>query len=294
MISYTWIDNPDVLRKITDSLLESSSETIAMDFEEESNLHVYGEHLCLIQVFDGKNYYAIDALGIQKFPDGHDSLEYFLTSKIEKIMFDCSSDASIVRKSLGIQLENIFDIRLIAMALEFTGNLNGLVSRNLGITVDDEELKHKYQRTNWMKRPLSEEQLQYALGDVTYLFRLKESLIAEMKEKLPVQKQKQLLQSMKNCAKQKHSEKPGWEKICNYKALNKRQKVFIRYFFTARDNLARKANVPATNILEKQLIVQMAKTETWKGVLDGPKMMYSAVFEQARVSAESELASKEL
>jgi ribonuclease D len=26
--------------------------TIAMDFEGEINLHIYGEHLCLIQVFD--------------------------------------------------------------------------------------------------------------------------------------------------------------------------------------------------------------------------------------------------
>lgn len=288
MISYTWIDSPQALRQLNNSLIENKITTIAMDFEEESNLHVYGEHLCLIQVFDRNTYYAIDALKISSYLDGKDALKEFLESPVEKIMFDCSSDSSIARKTLGIQLANIFDLRVLALGLEFTGNLNSLIERNLSIRVNDQDLKHKYQRANWMKRPLSQEQLEYAMGDVTYLFDLKESLKQEVSA-LPISKQKQLSNAMKTCAVAKHSEKPGWMKICNYKALSKRQKVFIRHFFTARDNLARKANVPATNILEKQLIVQMAKQETWQGILDEHKMRYSGVFEQARRDAVEEL-----
>lgn len=289
MIPFTWIDSPSELKKLTDFLIENTNGVIAMDFEEESNLHVYGEHLCLIQVFDGEKYYAIDTLGILKYPDGVEAIGYFLTSKLEKIMFDCSSDSAIVRKSLGIQLENIFDIRLVAMALGFTGNLTSLVERNLGIAPEDEALKHKFQRTNWMKRPLSEEQTEYALGDVTYLFELKKSLLEEIEKKLSPSECRQILNGMKNCAKQRHSEKPGWEKICNYKALSKREKVYIRYFFSARDALAKKANVPPTNIVEKQILVQMAKCGTWEGVLPASKMRYSGVFEQARLAALKEI-----
>jgi len=284
MIPYIWIDSPTQLEQLTDSLIENN-RTIAMDFEEESNLHVYGEHLCLIQVFDSKQYYAIDALKINQHPEGKKQIEKFLTAPFEKIMFDCSSDASIVRKSMGIQLENIFDIRVLAKALDFMGNLTSLINRNLQINTEETDIKHKYQRANWMKRPLSEEQLEYALGDVRYLFDLKASLLDEIREKLPVPRQRQILSSMKYCAKQKHTDKPGWEKICNYRALTKRQKVFIRYFFMARDNLAKKANVPPTNILEKQLIVEMAKAGTWEGILEGTKLRYSGVFEQARLEA---------
>ncbi|MBO4425235.1 MAG: HRDC domain-containing protein [Spirochaetales bacterium] len=71
--------------------------------------------------------------------------------------------------------------------------------------------------------------------------------------------------------------------------LNKAEKVYIKHFFLARDGLARKADVPATRILPKQLIVQMAKRGTWKGILEDPALRYEAVFEKARLDAEAEL-----
>ena len=71
--------------------------------------------------------------------------------------------------------------------------------------------------------------------------------------------------------------------------LNKSEKVYIKHFFLARDGLARKADVPATRILPKQLVVEMAKKGTWKGILEGPALRYEAVFEKARLDAEAEL-----
>lgn len=288
MIDFSLIEDSTQLIELTDSFINNNIDSLAMDFEEESNLHAYGEHLCIIQLFDRKNYYIIDALKIQKEKDGINALKYFLESNIEKIMFDCSSDSAIVRKTLSIQLNKIFDIRIIAQALEFTGNLTSLIERNLNIKAEDPNLKKKYQRANWMKRPLGDEQLSYALSDVQYLFDLKESLINEMKG-LPVQTQRHIEVLMRSCAHAKHKEKPGWEKICNYKTLNKKQKVFIRNFFMARDALAKKVDVPPTNILEKQYLVQMAKAETWENILPQAKLKYSEVFEQARLKSIEEL-----
>lgn len=289
MIPFICITQPRKLIELTDFFIENNVCEVAMDFEEESNLHVYGEHLCVVQLFDKTNYYIIDALELIKNENGADALKYFFESKISKIMFDCSSDSSIVRKTLGIQLRNIFDIRVLAQGIGFNGNLTSLIERNLGIVSEDPALKKKYQRTNWMKRPLADEQLEYALSDVKYLFDLKESLVKEVKA-LPVQSQRHLEVLMRSCAHQKHKERPGWEKICNYKTLGKRQRVFIRHFFIARDELAKKANVPPTNIVEKQLIVEMAKTETWEGILTDSKLRYKRAFETARLAALEELS----
>ena len=71
--------------------------------------------------------------------------------------------------------------------------------------------------------------------------------------------------------------------------LKANEKVFIKHFFLARDGLARKANVPASRILEKQLVVAMAKKGTWQGVLPEDKEHYASVFEKARLDALSEL-----
>lgn len=291
MIEFTMVRKPSELCDLTLHLNSGFTDAIAMDFEEESNLHVYGEHLCIIQIFDSRDYYIIDALELAKTEDGVKALGEFFSSPIQKIMFDCSSDAAIVRKTLGLQIRNVYDIRLVALALGFTGNLTGLIERNLSVAPDDPESKKKYQKANWYRRPIPESQLEYALGDVRYLFDLKASLLEEAKG-LTKTELHQIEVAMRGCASPKHKDKPGWEKICNYKALSRRQKCFVRHFFMARDALARKANVPPTNILEKQLIVAMAKSGTHEGILTGPKLRYLKEFEKARLDALEELENK--
>ena len=289
MTDYSYIDSPEKLTVLIRSFSASGTETLAMDFEEESNLHVYGEHLCIIQLYDGSKFYIIDALALDSTEKGKALVKEFLEGPQTKIMFDCSSDAAIVRKSLGIQLKNIYDIRLAAKALGFDGNLSSLIERNLGVETGSSAEKKKYQKANWMKRPIPEAQLSYALDDVRYLFALKNSLEDEMKRTLSPSMVRQITNNMKRCANRRHRDKPGWEKICNYHMLSTREKVFIRHFFNARDALARKANVPPTNIMEKQKIVQMAKTGTWEGILEGTSLRHKAAFEKARLDAEHDL-----
>ncbi|MFC2821452.1 MAG: 3'-5' exonuclease [Spirochaetales bacterium] len=288
-MEYSFISVPSRLRNLLDNFAKREVSSFAMDFEEESNLHCYGEHVCIIQLFDGKNYYIIDALALSKTSEGLALMKEFLEGPAEKIMFACQSDAALARKSLGIQLENIYDIRLPAMALGFNGNLTGLIERNLGISAENPALKKKYQTANWMRRPIPEEQIEYALGDVKYLFELKASISAEIRKTLAKGKIRQLDYEMKSCALQKNPERPGWEKICNFKLLNSREKIFIKHFFLARDSLARKANLPASRILAKQLIVSMSKSGTWEDILEGEKLAYRKVFEDARLAAMKEL-----
>ncbi len=291
-LDFSLISTPHELEAMLSRWAGQGICCVAMDFEEESNLHVYGEHLCTIQLFDGSDYYILDALALAKTTEGLSAMKAFLEGPVEKIMFACQSDAALARKTLGIQLSNIFDVRVIAMALGFTGNLNGLIERQLGLSVENPSLKKKYQTANWMRRPIPAEQVEYALGDVRYLFRLKETLLAEMERNLSAADRKKVLYDMARCAEQKNPERPGWEKICNFKLLNAQEKVYIKHFFIARDSLARKANVPAARILDKRLIVSMAKKGTWKGILNGPTMRYADTFETARLKAQEEVSTK--
>ena len=288
-MDFTLVTKPDELTSLLSRWSTSGVSSVAMDFEEESNLHCYGEHVCIIQIYDKRHYYIIDALELAKTKEGLSSMKAFLEGEIEKVMFACQSDAALARKALGIQLSNIFDVRVIALALGFNGNLTALIERNLGIVNESSSMKKKYQTANWMRRPIPSQQIEYALSDVQYLFELKDSLVAEMKEKLSRGEQNKVNHDMKLCAEQKNPERPGWEKICNFKLLKDEEKIYIKHFFLARDGLARKANLPASRILEKQLVVAMAKTGTWKGLLPEDKMRYRAVFEKARQDALSEL-----
>jgi ribonuclease D len=62
--SYSWIDSDEALNKLLDNWENSGVASIAVDFEGEFNLHIYGEHLCLVQIYDGKDFYLIDPFSV--------------------------------------------------------------------------------------------------------------------------------------------------------------------------------------------------------------------------------------
>jgi ribonuclease D len=253
MYIYSTIDSDKKLSSLVQSWKQKGILSIAMDFEGEFNLHIYGEHLCLIQVFDGEEYFLIDPFKVSK-----EALKTFLEDpELEKVMFDCASDAALVRKAYGIALANVFDIRVQALALGYTGNLSGLVELHLGVQEKkSNKSKKKNQMTNWLRRPLKEDQIQYALSDVAHLFSLKTILSSLVDEKDLAE---QVAKTMKNIAKPKGPDKPAWTKFASWKYMNKEERTYLKHFFLARDTMARKYNVPAVRILEKHRLLEMAK-----------------------------------
>ncbi len=257
MRSYTIIASDQALANLLASWKEAGIDTVSIDFEGEFNLHIYGEHLCLVQLFDKSSYYLIDPFKVTPT-----SLASLLEDKsLTKLMFDCASDSALVRKEFGIKMGGIYDVRVLALALGFTGNLTGLVDRCLSgregyVPSATLSNKKKNQMTNWLNRPLREEQIQYALSDVEHLFAIKEILEAEIAQ---AGLEKEVAATMKGVALPKGPAKPGWVKVCNWKYLSKPEQVHLKHFFIARDTLARKRNVPAVKILDKHLLVEMAK-----------------------------------
>lgn len=231
---------------------EENVGSVAMDFEGEFNLHVYGEHLCLIQLFDGKDFFLADPFKISK-----EALEGFFTdTQLEKVMFSPESDCALIRKVYGIQVEGVWDIRIQALALGYKGNLSGLMDL-YGLEHVRED-KKKNQMTNWMRRPLLESQVQYALGDVAQLLALKEILTEKVAE---AKLTKQVEREMKVCAKPKHPLQPGWTKLPGYKFMSPAEQRYAKSLFLARDAIARKRNVPASMVLDKRVLSDLARKE---------------------------------
>ena len=293
-MEYTNINTASELDSLVAKWTQNNVTSVAMDFEEESNLHCYGEHVCIIQLYDKTNYYILDCLELIKTQEGLQALKAFLEGPIEKVMFACQSDAALARKALKIQLKNIYDIRILALALELTGNLTSIEETYLGQKESSEEAnasKKRFQTANWMRRPIPEAQIQYALGDVQYLFELKQLLEQDV-EKLPKAKKKEIQNALKTCAEPKHPERPGWEKICNFKMLSTQEKVFIKYYFLARDSVAKAHNVPASQVLAKQKIVAMAKEGTWKNEISCCNPAFYNELEKAMQQAQQRVDKK--
>jgi ribonuclease D len=86
--------------------------------------------------------------------------------RIEKILHDAPQDLMILRRATGASARNVFDTRLAAgfAGLSSETSLQNLLTDLLGVL-----LPKGHTRTDWMYRPLSDDQLEYASDDVRYL-----------------------------------------------------------------------------------------------------------------------------
>jgi len=250
MYEYTLINSDQQLEQILEMWKKEQITSFAIDFEGEFNLHVYGEHLCLIQLYDSKNFYLIDPLsvsiGLLK--------EFFEDEHIEKIMFDGSSDASLLYKNYHIMMKGIYDVHLIAKCVGIEGNLSTLIGRVTG--EQEKGGKKGNQRANWLKRPIQEKLIEYALGDVAHLFTIKEFLTKEI---VSTGKEAESKAIIDTGIRVKTKATPGWTKLPGYRKMNRDQKIYLRWLFESRDMLAKKRNLPPYRVLDKRLLVDLAK-----------------------------------
>lgn len=84
----------------------------------------------------------------------------------EKILHDAPQDLMILRRATGVVPRNVFDTRLAA---GFAGLSSEISLQNLLASLMDIHLPKGHTRADWMARPLSGAQLEYAADDVRFL-----------------------------------------------------------------------------------------------------------------------------
>ncbi|ALO46131.1 ribonuclease D [Pseudohongiella spirulinae] len=117
----------------------------------------------LIQVCDGQDVYLLDPLDIDDFS----SFKALLNNPaICKVLHSSSEDLVLFLNFFGMLPEPLFDTQKAAAFLGYGPSISyqNLVNDMTGIALGKGET-----RSNWLHRPLSEQQLHYAALDVKYL-----------------------------------------------------------------------------------------------------------------------------
>ena len=146
-----------------------------LDLEFDRDRFAYGFTLCLIQLSDGMQTWLIDPL---TYTDLEQLYRFLEEPSPLKIMHAPGEDLSLLQQK-GCAVKSIFDTERSARLLDFEQfSLGNLLLYALGVQIDKSQ-----QKTDWVKRPLSAEQLAYAARDVIYLPQLHAYLSAAASEK---------------------------------------------------------------------------------------------------------------
>ena len=142
---------------------------VAID-TEFTRTNTYWPILSIVQLSDGKNSYIID---LQKGGDNPldpaPLIALLLNLNVTKIIHSCRQDFEIFEKEWGVIPQNVFDTQVAANLL-FPNDDMGL-ARLLKQELDV-DLNKAQQNTDWMRRPLSQQQIIYAHSDVEHLHNL--------------------------------------------------------------------------------------------------------------------------
>ncbi len=128
----------------------------------------------LIQVGDGDDCYLLDPLSINVWQPFIDIL---MAEDIVKIMHSCSEDLVVFKYFYDCLPGPIFDTQ---KAAAFLGHGYSISYLNLVRLFAGVELSKGETRSDWLKRPLSANQIKYAALDVAYLPRLYQELSAAL------------------------------------------------------------------------------------------------------------------
>ncbi len=225
---------------------------LAFDLEFDSHSFSYGVNLALIQVADTHSCYLIDPLAnleLQRL------FAIFESAAIRKLAHSSGEDLRLLH-SLGCVPQNVYDTEVSARLLnyEFT-SLAAMLQSKLGVQLDK-----KQQRSNWLKRPLTDEQLHYAALDVQYLHALKAALEPELigagLVEFVIDEQAALSRIV-----HQPEERTSFLRPSDSHQLSPYDQHALDGLLRFRDELAREMNRPAFQIVDEQLLRALTAEE---------------------------------
>ncbi len=169
-LNYQMITTNDALEALSEAARDVPA--IALD-TEFVRTRTYYPQLGLIQVFDGKQVSLIDPLSIT---DWSPFRELMLDKAVTKFLHAGSEDLEVFLNVFGTLPQPLIDTQILAA---FSGRPQSwgfapMVEEFTGLTLDKSE-----SRTDWLARPLTARQCDYAAADVWYLLPIANKLMAE-------------------------------------------------------------------------------------------------------------------
>ncbi len=249
---------------MTPELIESSSrmdelltllkdETlIAVDTEFFREITYYPQ-LALVQIATDSIVACIDPLAFDAKPA---LKKLLLNHNITKIFHSCSQDLEVLYYYLGETPGPIYDTQIGNALLSDHHQIGyaALVENELGIQLDKSQT-----RTNWLQRPLTKKQIQYAGDDVLYLYKLHHILdekLQQLDRKTWFDEDSSTLVDKKNTYQVDSVNL--WKRIKGASRLNRNKLAIAQAIAIWREQLAQQKDRTRRKILADDIVVNLA------------------------------------
>lgn len=237
------------LEDVCGRLSEGSFICVDTEFHREST---YWPELCLIQASCPGFEVIIDPL--DEDLDIGPFLSLIAQESRPKVFHAARQDLEIFNRLIGHPPGPVFDTQIAAMALGIGDSISydNLVQRLLKQQVDKSS-----QLTDWKRRPLTDKQLVYAMGDVTHLRDAYEIMIEQLDKQNRLEWVRSEMAELEDPALYDVSPENAWQRL----KLRKPHKEYTAIFASVaawREQKAQDINKPRRRIIKDDAIQEIA------------------------------------
>lgn len=232
----------------------SDCQCVAFDTEFVSE-HTYEPELCLIQVWADGESAIIDPLACG---DPQAFWEWIVGRKGETIVHAGREELLFCLRATKSVPCQLFDVQIGAglIGLEYPAGYGNLVSRLTGKTPYKGET-----RTDWRKRPLTPNQLRYAIEDVAHLSAMKEGILQRLNALGRVSWWVEEMGLWEEEIKKSLAEKAA-RRVPRASGLSGKSLAVARELSLFREEEAKRRDRPARQILRDDLLLELAKRQS--------------------------------
>ena len=248
-IELEFIDSASALERTCDQLANQACLAVDTEFVREKT---YYPVLCLIQIASPQQCVCIDPLAIN---DLSPLAALLLNSDTTKVFHAARQDLEILQLSRGEIPTPVFDTQTAATLLGLGDQLGyaNLVKHFLNV-----QLSKGHARTDWERRPLSNEQLEYAADDVRYLIKMYPLIVQRLSDLGRLDWLDEDFAELTRPQLYQNEPQQQWQRVSGVQKLKGVQLAVLQQLAAWREQQAQQQNKPRKWILSDDILLVLA------------------------------------
>ena len=240
------------LNQLCERLAQHEFVTVDTEFIREQT---FWPKLCLIQLAGPGDEAVVDPLepGIDLAP----FYQLMANEQVVKVFHAARQDLEIVWTQAHLMPKPIFDTQVAAMVCGFGESVSYV---NLVKQITGRDLDKSSRFTDWARRPLTEKQLVYALGDVTHLRDIYQRLKAELESTGRVRWLDEEMAELTDAKTYETRPEDAWRRL-KLRVKNRKGLAVLMELAAWRERAAQAQDVPRNRILRDEALYDIGSQQ---------------------------------
>jgi ribonuclease D len=241
------VADADRLEAVVDAAVTHTAYAIDTEFHRE---RTYFPKLALVQLAWPGGLVIIDPLAVDVAALGR-----LLTDGGVAVLHACSQDLEVLERVTGQTPSDLFDTQVAA-------GFVGLRSPSLAALHDQllgRRLPKGDRLTDWLRRPLSDDQLEYAASDVRHLLEIHAELVTQLTDRGRLEWARTECEIV--LAKDRSARDPdeAWRRVKEARQLRGRNRAIVKALAAWRERRASELDIPVRYVLPDLALVSIAQ-----------------------------------